>query len=189
METSEEFEEGEIPGDEFRDYVDCENGEVESATMEFENNGYIADNSNNKIQSKFLVHAIRNRRQKRDGTFNYLVEWVGKYKNSWEPEVQLLEDGFANEIRLVDTRLESPPFRKFKIFCKRYLNGQNYIAASADGRCAFRAVIYACNILQNDSWFSHNLIQAYEAKCTSKGVPLTKDGVPIWTIIHDFQKR
>ena len=208
METVEEMEEGEIPCDEYGNPIESEKDKddneeslsdvtmdleesLSDATLdldEWDNSGEIADNSNTESPTKFLLHSVRNRRQKKDGTFEYLVEWVGDYENTWEPEAQLVVDGFAKEILLVDTWLGRPPFRNFKSFCKRYLKGKNYIAASTDGRCAFRAVLYACEILQNNSWFLHDLIQTYEVKCTIERVPLTKNGVLSWTIIHDFLK-
>ncbi len=135
-------------------------------------------------ERSWLLHAIVDRRDGPKGTYEYLVQWVGDYDDTWEPRKILIES-FVEEIDLVDSWLAAPPPIPFEVFCAT-VGRDNYIGASADGLCAFRAIIYACEALGNASWFSSNLIEEFRSRCIQQGEPLPPMGVPHWKMLRDF---
>ena len=134
----------------------------------------------------FAVHAIINRSENVDGSFDYLVEWVGEWEDTWEPRELLLKQGFHEEIKLVDTWYQSKEDWSFHEFAQRYCDGLNYIGASSDGRCAFRAVQYACLLWGNDSWYSDDLVNRFALRRQDMGNPLPPNGISDWKVLRDF---
>jgi hypothetical protein len=134
---------------------------------------------------KFLVHAIVNRRERNSG-FDYLVEWVGEWADTWETRYSLLKQGFKEEIELVDAWCESNEDVSFIQFARQYRGGLNFIGAFSDGRCAFRAVQYACLLWGNDSWYSEDLVNRFAQYREDMGDPLPSIGIPDWRILRDF---
>ena len=76
----------------------------------------------------------------------------------------------------------------FVYFWKKYNNGNNYIAASDDGRCAFVAIKLACGLLKNEAWFTKDLVPLFEHRCAENGTKLSEKGVQSWKIILEFIK-
>ncbi len=137
-------------------------------------------------EEEFFVHAIINRRKRLDGNLEYLVEWVGEWADTWEPRDTLLQQGFHEEIALLDEWYRSEEDLIFSEFALHHRDGLNYIGASADGRCAFRAVQYACILWGNDSWYTDDLMDRFVQRRKNMGDPLPTIGISDWRILRDF---
>ena len=121
-----------------------------------------------------------------------LVQWKDGprgqvYDDTWEAAGWMRLQGFDVQVDLVaQYKAEHPTGdpENFMLWCKGRPEA-NYIGASHDGRCAFRALQRAMNQLENAAWTSDALVDAFAQKCQNEGHPLPKQGVS-WPIIRSF---
>ena len=127
-----------------------------------------------------------------DGKYMVLVQWKDgpngeQYDDTWEAANWMRLQGFDQPVDLVvKYKTEHPDGTPddFIDWCKEHPDA-NYIGASADGRCAFRALQAAMDQLENSTWTSEALVDEFAAICESEGRPLPKHGV-VWPILRRF---
>ncbi|EGZ04573.1 hypothetical protein PHYSODRAFT_250016 [Phytophthora sojae] len=136
------------------------------------------------------VARINDRRSSPRGP-EYRVLWLSRllvnrryYQRTWEPLQQLLDDGFANEVDLVDRWKESGVEK----FWPKDEFGKRAIGADARGLCMFNALKRATELAGRPDIVTQVDIDTFVAdELREPGVDLT--GGPSWKVVLRFLRR
>ncbi|GMF49563.1 unnamed protein product [Phytophthora fragariaefolia] len=139
------------------------------------------------------VARINDRRNSPRGP-EYRVLWLSRllvnqryYQRTWEPLQQLLDDGFADEVDLVDRWKESGD-EKFKAFWPRDEFGKRAIGADARDLCMFTALKRATELAGRPDIITQDDIGMFVAdELREHGVDLARG--TSWKVVLRFLRR
>lgn len=114
-------------------------------------------------------------RKEYSGRLYYKVRWYGKWADTWEPRKWMLDQGFKDDIQVVDD-WKSSKIDDFYQYCNQE---KIAVGSDADGRCFFRAMSLALTAMGEPSWLTDDMVNRFYDISREKGFPISSNGIKV----------